>query len=278
MRKSPIKITVTSTNTEPAQSAVADDVAIPAFQPHEILASGESWMEAGYRLGGELRPTIVLEGLATPIRNPSLSDGVRTLTYKGELAAGLKVVLTPDGKARLQATDLVADPSMGLTDSKDPTGFKAFSEGYGVAGQYLGKYVKGGVKYRVTISGKAEGGANSQVWLRCLTLEGKVWETGLLWNGFSEEWRDNVSAEVEIPAGVNHLERVYLYRANNKGRIWYGEVSIQRADVPAEGLDASAMASGQHPVIPPGTFTVMTYRDEDPPASSAKMRVQLLGK
>ncbi len=273
-----IKVSVTSSNTASSQAVVTEDVAIPAFQPDEILESGESWMESGYRSGQASRPAIVMEGLSTPVKNPSLSDGVNVLTYKGELAVGLKVVITPDGKARLYATNLVDQPIEGLADSTDPSGFKAFSEGYGIAGQSLGKYIKGGTKYRVTISGKAEGGANSQVFLRCLTQEGKVWETGMLWNSFSDQWKDNVSGEVEIPAGVNFLERLYLYRANSKGRVWYGQVSIQRADIPAEGLDVSAMLSGQHPVIQPGTFTIISYRDEDPPASAPKVRVQLQPK
>ena len=270
-----IEVVVTSKNTPPGRAVVREEVAIPGFAVHEVRGSGEQWIEPGYRLPKPMRPVIIMEGRAGPVKNPSLSDGYHTLTYRGELSAGLRLVITPDGRGRLYAVNLVDEPTKGLTDPGDPTGFRAFAAGYGVAGQYLGKYLKGGTKYRVSISGKAEGGANSLVWLRCRQADGKLWERGLLGNAFGEEWKDGVSAEIEIPLGVTLLERFYLYRYHQQGRIWYGPVSIMRADIPPEGCDVSEFLRGLHPVIQPGTFTTITYHDEDPPAASPKVRVQL---
>jgi len=114
----PIKVMVTSENTEPGEAIVTQDTQIPAFQVHEVRGSGESWIESTCRQGGDFFPTIVMEGLAkTPVKNPSLSDGVNTLTYEGDdISAGRKVVITRRGhQARLYAADL---PEEGVDVSK----------------------------------------------------------------------------------------------------------------------------------------------------------------
>ena len=143
------------------------------------------------------------------------------ISYRGELSRGMTLVISPDGSAELLMGNLIDDPAKDLRDALDPIGFKSFSEGYTLLNHPINLPVEGGVRYRVTISGKAEGGANNQALLRVRTKEGeRINLPTILHNRFGKEWRDNVSAEIVIPENVTHIERVYLYRLHKKGRIW----------------------------------------------------------
>jgi hypothetical protein len=272
----PIELTAVSGNTETGHVTVGEDRILPAFEVHQIHEPSENWAEAGYRWKESLWPVIELQGLSASLKNPSVSDGQHTLTYQGDLSIGRRLVISSPGKARLYAAELVVRPAEGRQDPKDPTGFRMFTQGYEVAVHSLEVAVQGGEKYRVRVAGKAERGANSLVGLRGRTAAGQLWETELLQDAFTDEWNDQVRAEVELPAGAVRLDQVVLYRHNRKGRIWYGPVSLQRADLPEEGLDASGQLIGQHLVLHSGTFTTITARfQEFLPGFGPKLRVQL---
>ena len=78
-----------------------------------------------------------------------------------------------------------------------------------------------------------------------------------------------------MPEGATRLERIYLYRGGNKGKIWYGKLSVRVADLPAEGQDVSALVAGVPPTIPGGSFRALTYSDQGQIATNPKIRVQL---
>lgn len=266
-------VTAESANSDPGTAETRESVALPSFEPHVLRRAGEKWTENGFRYGGR-RPTVEITPLGEPIKNPSVSDGLHRVTYQGEVWAGMRLVITGDLKATLYPENLLAGYEAAWKDPQDPSGYRAFSEGYGVAGAYVGKYLRGGARYRLTISGQAEGGANSLVALRTVRREGEPWMPTLLANAFTGTWGE-ASGEFQTPDDVHLLERLYLYRFNTQGTIWYGPLSLVPADLPAEGKDVSAAIAGQPLVIPWGAVGEFTYLDESPAAGTGKVRVRL---
>jgi hypothetical protein len=47
------------------------------------------------------------------------------------------------------------------------------------------------------------------------------------------------------------------------------------ADLPPEGQDVTICTTGRTPTIPGGSFSVLTYTDQELPAWQPKIRVQL---
>jgi hypothetical protein len=266
-------VTAESANSDPGRAETSKSVALPSFEPHFLRGAGEKWTENGFRYGGQ-RPTVEITPLGEPIKNPSVSDGIHTVTYRGELWAGMRLLITGDLKATLYPANMLAGYEEAWKDPQDPTGYRAFSDGYGVTGAYVNKYLRSGATYRLTVSGKATGGANSLVGLRGIPDKGEPWMPTLLANAFNDNWRE-ASAELQVPDNIHSLERFYLYRFNAKGSIWYGPLSLAPADLPAGGKDVSANLAGQPVVIPWGTVGEFTYGDESPAAGTAKVRVRL---
>jgi len=78
-----------------------------------------------------------------------------------------------------------------------------------------------------------------------------------------------------VPEGAPELQQLFLYRLKQVGRVWYGPVTVARADAPA-GKDVSAAVSGALPTLERGGFAVISYRDEDRPTVTPRARVQLV--
>ncbi len=70
-------------------------------------------------------------------------------------------------------------------------------------------------------------------------------------NALTEQWQDDVSVEITLPAEAD-IRNVLLYRLGNKGTVWYGHVAVTPADMPAEGVDVSNRVQGTLPTIVPG--------------------------
>jgi hypothetical protein len=269
----PITVKATSASAHPGQAQCTGDVSFPSLQPQPIARSGFSWDENGFRYGG-LRPVIEIRGQGEPIKNPTLTDGTNTVTWTGELWAGLKLVITPDLKARLYADNLLAGREESLKDPNDPTGYKRHSEGYLVASTTGVAYLRPGTKYRLSISGQAAEGGNSLVVLRAVKPDREVWQPSVLANRFGAKWAEPAQV-IEIPSDVTSLQRLYLYRFQSKGQVWYGPLSLTPEGIPAEGLDVSDKLTGRPLQIGQGMLTRFTYRDESPDGTSAKVEVQL---
>lgn len=269
-----LQVTATSPNTESGSAATSTSVAFPSLETHDIKASGATWTENGFRYGN-LRPAVELVATGQPIKNPTLTDGLNTLTYNGEIWAGMKLIITPDMKARIYASNLLPENFETLKDPNDPSGYKAFSDGYGVAAFGIGRYVRPGTDYVLTLSGKAADGGNSLAVLRSVKPSREAWMHSVAANRFNDQWRE-ISQTVTMPEDVESLERIYLYRFQSKGTVWYGPMSLIPANIPAEGLDVTDKLSGRPLQIAGSMLTTITYTDASPDAQAAKVQVRLL--
>lgn len=267
-----IVVEATSSTSTPGRAATAVETSFPSLEPQNIARSNTSWLENGFRYG-DLQPVIEIVGLTEPIKNPSITDGTNTLTYEGELWAGMRLIITPDRRARIYPANILAGAEEGLRDENDPSGYRAHTEGYLVHGRAVGSYLRPGADYRMTISGKATDEGNSLVVLRHVKPDREIWQPSVLANRFKEEWGE-ASAVFTVPDDVTGLERFYLYRMNSKGTVWYGPMSLVPAEIPDEGLDVSDRLTGRPLTITRGALTQMTYKDESPDSTSPKVRVR----
>jgi len=268
----PIRVAVEAQDAPSGSAETLVSAALPGLEKHVLRRSGEYWDEPGFGLPSD-KPWVEMVPLNAPVKNPAITDGEHTWTYQGEIYVGQRLVIAPDGTARLHPQNLLPDTSKQLSDPDDPTGYRAFDKGYGVLNLWVSKYVKPGSKYRLTLEGKAEGGANSMANIRCFTFKNEVKALLVMHNLFSDKWQA-VTREVEIPRNVNSLRRFYLYRYHKKGRIWYGQPRLEPADLPAEGLDVSARVAGSPLRLQHG-LTRITYRDESLPTLDPKITVRL---
>jgi hypothetical protein len=270
----PFVLTAKAEGSPPTVVRAREDVSVPFAQPQEVGVSGAEWLEAPYRMPtARVQPGIAIETLAGSLHGPAVSDGTASIRYNGTLEERTRLALEPPGRARLFALPLVDDRGESRADAADPTGFRAFDEGYHIVNQPVGLAVEPGRPLRVTIAGKAEGGAQSLVILRFATGQDPQ-DLGLLVNAFGPEWRE-ASEEVTVPDGALSLQNVFLYRFGQVGRIWYGPLRIERADVDPGGQDVSVRLEGTFPTLSRDAFSVLRYTDDDPPTASARVRVQL---
>ena len=272
--KAPVRFTAKSKRGAPFIVETDKDLAIPAMLPHEIGIPGTEWMEPGYRLPAQkVKPLIRIEVLRDELRHPSVSDGLQAISWNGKLFAGQSLVLDPEKGARLFHLPLAEEDGSSWKDAEDPSGFRAFEDGYIVARLSSQARVDPAVPLKVTISGKAEGGGQSLIVLRFNTKKGHVDRSGLA-NRFNEKWR-TVSAQFKVPAEAVSLRNVFLYRFKVKGRVWYGGVKVERTDARPEGTDVSDRLRGSFPELERHSFRMFSYRDDNPPSTSSRVRIQL---
>ncbi|MGD9496087.1 MAG: hypothetical protein AB7Y46_07240 [Armatimonadota bacterium] len=269
----PFALTAKADQGRPTQLSLADDAAIPLAQVHEVGASGAWWIEPGFRLASDVRPAVVIECIDGTVTNPSVGDERVRVRYQGVLERGMRLEMRPAGST-LTVLPLAEDDGASRADAGDPTGFRAFDDGYLVARVNVGRQVEPGATLRVSAAGKVEGGEQNHVVLRFVLEGGETTDVGALTNRFGADWRE-VSAEVTVPEGVIQLQQVFLYRLKQQGRVWYGPVRIELAGA-ARPEDISARVSGSFPTLPRGTFTVIRYEDDDTPTVRARARVQLV--
>ena len=272
--KRPYSVSASSRDTAGARAEAGGSAEIAHGQPHEVRRAGETWLEPGYRLAGDRRARVTLEGMAGPVAGVSLSAGADTLVYRGEIAAGTRVVIAPDGKARLFGGSLLEATQPHFVDATDASGHHAHDAGYQVGGLPVRLPIQGGRKYRVSIAGKADGGANSLVVLRYRLADGKTEDQSVLANRFDGQWRE-ASEELAAPTGAVRLELVVFYRFHQKGRIWYGKVGLARSGMPADGEDVSAQVQGLPPMLGAGTVTAITYGNTAGAPETEPVRVHL---
>lgn len=252
----------------------SDDTTTPFGEPHDIGISGTEWMEAPFRLSpSRAQPQIAIEALAGAVRHPAVGEGNAVIEYAGVLEGGTRLVMDPDKGARLFVLPLVDDDATSRADPQDPSGFQCFDKGYLVINMRVGRGIKGGTPLRITITGKAADEGQSLVNLH-FTAKGQPRDVALLANAFTGEWRQ-VSETLKAPEDVDTLDRVYLYRFQNKGKVWYGPVKVERADIGLQGKDVSASLRGAFPWLSADRFHVFRYTDDELPSLSPRVRVQL---
>ena len=273
----PFVVTGRAEGSPPTEVKTTQDVAVPFGQAQEIGVPGTTWTEAAFRLPGnqdEIKPRIVVEALGQQVHRPAVGDGSNTIRYDAVLEPGTRLVMDPPRTARVFVSAAVNDDGQGRGDQSDPSGFKPFDQRYMVLRYRASTPVGADRALRVTIAGKAVGGANSHVILRFRLADGKTRDEGTLTNRFKAEWCE-VNSEVKPPAGAVSLQNVYLYRFGSKGRIWYGPVKVERADADPAGTDVSARLRGTFPSLSRTQVQTYRYTDDDPPSLAPRVRVRL---
>jgi hypothetical protein len=256
--------------------ALTEDTAIPCGQTHEVRASDMEWLEVAYRQAQDrTQPTILLDCLNGPVRDPSVSDGSVTVRYEGALETGDYLVLDAAKGSRLFSHPLVEEKGEARADAADPSGFRCFSEGYLVVNLQVRRPVKGGQSLKVTITGKAADEGQSLVVCR-FKAKGEDRDVGLLANGFAAEW-GAASETLTVPEGADTLQAVYMYRFKQVGKVWYGPVTIESGDVGPEGKDVSDRVRGSFPVLQRDELNVIRYTDAEAPNGGARMKVRVGG-
>ena len=263
-----------------------EDAAIDTFQPHELYRSGDAWVEPTYRVQGPVTPSLSLRVLQGVAEQPTIRVGDELLRYNGTLVAGEKLVLEPDGVARIVASNLVVgDPSL-MLDPAGPHGARGFSEGEEIINLPLMKAAQPGSKLNVSISGQASGGAVSLV--RLWGYQPNGWEQWvsepILADQLHEKWQDDVNETVVLPAGAD-VRSVIAYRRGGRGTIWYGNIRVTLADMPPEGRLVSEKVQGNLrplPLLPTAAGgrvqrpLRLTYTDDnDPTWAKPRVRIQL---
>jgi len=238
-------------------------VFLPRGQVQDVVGPEHTWLEPNWSTD-ELRPTVVLEGLGKPLKNPRLSDGAHTLVYRGELSAGLRLEIDRAGKGRLFPTTVYRDPR--LVD--DPAKAPARSTGYTVGGSAIGVYVKPGAAYELVISGRGIDGGSSLVQLT-YAPKGKQ----LMLHGRLKSRWQTITHPVTVPPGADRLTRYHVFRYPKKGTVWYGRFEFRRADIPADGIDVTDQLSGVRPVLDRGRLNRWVYRDRMGETSTPRCRV-----
>ena len=242
-----------TTDNGPAVEIVSEveETAIDAFQPRALYRSGDAWVEPTYRLQASGAPQISLRVLQGVAENPTLRVGDESIQYDGTLAAGEKLVLEPGGNARIVASNLVIGDAAVYEDPVGPLGTQGFSEGEEIINRPLMKPARPGSDLKVTISGKATGGAASLVLLWGYQENGwEQWHSEpILADKLSATWQEGVSETIDVPAGAD-VRRVIAYRRGGRGTIWYGDIRVTLADMPPEGLDVSDKVQGNLSPLP----------------------------
>ncbi|MFP4248392.1 MAG: hypothetical protein ACLFU7_01960 [Armatimonadota bacterium] len=269
------EFTLSATADEGAatDAAFAGDTALPLGREHAIGASGYEWVEPGFRLAANVQPPISIEAISGEVTNPVLTDGRARVGYDGTLRVGQRLIMRPGGDSALVTLPLVDDDGAERVDADDPTGFRAFDEGYLVARVRSGRTVTPGEALTVRISGKAEGGAQSHVILRFELEDGSTADVGGLTNRFAEEWRE-VEGEFVVPDGASKLQQVFLYRFNREGSVSYGPLRVT-SEGAEEAEDCSPQVSGTFPTIERGSFSHIRYEDDDLATVGARALVRM---
>ena len=274
----PFVFTGRADKSPPAVVETAKDAAVAFGQPHEIGIPGTMWKEAAYRLPpgrGDGPPRVVIEGLAGPVRQPAVGDQFNTIRYDGVIEAGMKLVLDPRDGARLFTEPIVADDGKARADATDPNGYKPFDDGYMVLRYGSRARVDAKMPLKVSLSGKSEEDGNCHVILRFrMRKAGVTKDMGVLTNRFNNTWR-TVTAMVTPPDGAVSLENVFVYRFQSKGKVWFGPITVVRADADPSGVDVTSRLRGSYPSLSRWHVHEYHYTDDNPPSLRPRVRVRL---
>ncbi len=241
-----------------AQAAVGE----PALRTVEF--AGEGWMLR--RNAGDVPQTysITLTNLGATVNNPALRWDDGSLSFRGELLPGTKLVIEPGPVARVYPAELVQEADRLSLDKPI-----AASDGHWLHKPLLYLPVKPGERFRISITGKAADGGNSSVVVR---ITPRPTAPQILQDRLGSDWR-TVSEVFTIPDGISKLEYIGLLRHEQVGTVWYGGVSVKR-DMPEHGLDVTDRLTGTLPRIDAQTSQVFHYFHDGPPGEG-RMRITM---
>ena len=289
-----------------AHVARAAPCAGPAFEEHPVMVSGQGWIEPGFGLTRDHVPALTLRSRASPLPNPSLTDGefevavdlgrytdeagfyrltplaptsavAHRLTFAGTIPPYHTLTVQPGGSATLAPTRPLLDARLATADAPGP----GAAHGYFLGRQTIDRPLPPGEPVVVTIAGKRSGKVNSHLLanFRCADT-GRCQGEGLLTNRLQDDWRADLSQTVVPPFTNAILESINLYRypGSATGTVWYGSLHVDLASPPPAAKDVSALIGGAMPVLRAGQGTVITYFDDDrqqPSGDKAVVRFEL---
>lgn len=236
-----IKISAISENTASGfiELMPGSDIVFSSEKVHTIDKSPYVWYEPAFRLRKNSNPTINIVATKEVV-NPKIIIGDSEIFFEGKLSAWESLVIdTRRKRATLYGGNLI---NASEADFKDPnTGeYYSYSEGYIVKRFRSNQRLKPNSELLVVVEGRAEGGANSNVYLLFRDADTGAEEGwSVLTNKFSSRWT-KVSTTVKPPFENSILVGVYIYRFNRTGTIWYRDLTVSYPDTPIGGKDVTS--------------------------------------
>ncbi|MDD5704373.1 MAG: hypothetical protein PHR35_00490, partial [Kiritimatiellae bacterium] len=254
----------TGLSTGEAASSLADQ-RIPAPVMREVGRSGDRWAETAIR-NAKAPAAMEIRALHANIDFPELirDDGAR-IAYKDTLRPDTLLRIGPGAKATLTVPYL--DEQVKHFGSTDTNALMTVDNGYMVYA--IGMAARSGDKYRIRLTGRAEGG-DVMVIARFAGQRGGApakEELGkVLTGGFGGTIKTVESAEFIVPSfdgGAAQLN-LYFYRIASKGTLQLQSFDVRQVGVPDSGIDVSDKIEG---ALPETTVAcaVWTYRDKSDP-------------
>ncbi len=240
---------------------------IPALQSHEIIRSGDTWVEPGYQLP-RFRPAVELAPRKQEIVFPALESGGRSVLYRHTLTPGTRLVIGPGYQAMLFANPLVDHNTPNFSRHRNAAGLAVFSEGYPVY-RSPRAYVRPGGKYRFRVTGKVVQGAVFHTIVRFTGRKGGKpvsKDQSCFYNALGEELK-TVETTVKAPdfADAAMSVQLFFYCHNRKGALHLQSFNLTAAEIPDSGLDVTERLEGVLPELN-RPFTIWTYTDRSDPS------------
>ncbi len=226
---------------------------------HE-LANGDWWVERGSTQQADTY-TVEMTGMDKPIVNPTLSWGDQKLSYRGELHAGLRVVVEPGPDGKLEATLYPTE----MVPREERGNVLEASEGYHFATIWIRKYANPDMDYRASVSGFVSDGGKALAVVYCDPQSGARYFASDL--GSHET---TVTMLFRPPPEDPFVSHVGLYR--KAGIVTCTNVSVM-PDIPADGQDVTGQISGALPTVAAGTAPTFRFSGQ---ANGAKVKVELI--
>jgi hypothetical protein len=215
---------------------------------------GEGWFIRRNGSGTEEAFRVTFEATDQSVKEPVLRWEGGSLRYEGTLHRGQKLVVDPGPRAILYSLVPEAPAELIPEEKKLPGEGQTFDDGYLVhMVNHLGIPAFPGAKFAISVSGFAEGGANSYAEI---TWRGAA-STFVLDSRFSNQ-SGTITETFEAPPGAQTLESVRLFRRYDVGRVAYANLSLRRdfdeiqQPLP-EPEDVSNRITGDVPMIPAET-------------------------
>jgi len=249
---------------------------IPCLRPHEIVRSGDTWVEPGYRLP-RFQPAVELTPRTLDIVFPALESGGRSVLYRHALTAGTRLVIGPGYKATLFAKPLVDDHAPNFSKHRNAAGLAVFSEGYPVYRSARTRVHPGG-EYRFRVTGKVVEGAIFHTIVRFAgKKDGKpaIEDRSCFYNALGDRLK-TVAVTVRAPdfADSGMSAQLFFYCHNRKGALHLQSFDLTAAGIPDTGLDVTERLEG----ILPGLerpFTIWTYKDRSDPSPRGEPKLDV---
>lgn len=236
-----IKISAISKNTASGfiELKPGFDIVFSSEKVHIIDKSPYAWYEPSFRLARNSNPTFNIAATREVI-NPKITIGNSEILFEGKLSPRESLVIDTRRKKATFYGGLLINASE--ADFKNPnTGdYYSYSEGYIAKTFSSNQKLRPNSELLIVVEGRAEGGANSNVYLLFRDADTGAEEGwSVLTNQFTSKWT-KVSTTVKPPFENSILAGVYIYRFNRVGTVWYKDLTVSYPDAPIGGKDVTS--------------------------------------